>query len=42
MRSEYIVTLPSGEKMKIYFYGKVLERILKAYNIPYKKIGKKK
>ena len=32
----YEIELPSGKKIKLWFIGKQLEELLKAYNIPYK------
>ena len=32
----YEITLPDGKKIKLWFIGKQLELLLKAYNIPYK------
>lgn len=32
----YIITLPDGKKIEIWFIGSVLEKVLNAYNIPYK------
>lgn len=33
----YEITLPNKKKIKLWFRGKDLEKILEAYNIPYKK-----
>ena len=35
-KKQYEIELPNGKKVKLWFLGKQLEVILKAYNIPYK------
>lgn len=32
----YEIKMPDGKKIKLWFIGKQLELLLKAYNIPYK------
>lgn len=32
----YEIELPNGKKIKLWFIGKQLEELLKAYKIPYK------
>jgi len=32
----YEIEIPDGKKIKLWFIGKQLEILLKAYNIPYK------
>jgi hypothetical protein len=38
----YEITLPNGRKIILWFIGRQLGEILKAYNIPYKVIKDKK
>jgi hypothetical protein len=41
-RTLYEIALPNGRKLMLWFIGRQLEEILKAYNIPYKVIKDKK
>ena len=40
-RSEYLITLPDNKTLRLWFIGPYLEMLLKAYNIPYKKVDNK-
>ncbi len=40
-RTLYEITLPNGRKLMLWFIGRQLEEIFKAYNIPYKVIKDK-
>ena len=39
-RQVYIITLKNGKKLRFWFMGTELEKVLKDYNIPYEKKDK--
>lgn len=39
MNNKYIIKLPNGEKLLLWFIGDKLEVLMDAYNIEYEKVG---
>lgn len=37
MKYKYTITLKNGEKIKFWFIGAELEKVLDSYNIPYER-----
>lgn len=41
-KKEYDIIMPDGKHMRFWFCGEQFEKMLRAYNIPYRIIGKEK